>query len=45
MKSAAYGEESLRSAIALGDASRQDYYRRRLQRLNRDNPEHWGLRG
>lgn len=31
---------SLRSAIALGNASRRDYYRRRLQRLNRDNPEH-----
>ena len=31
---------SLRSAIALGDASRRDYYRRRLQRLNRGNARH-----
>ena len=31
---------SLRSAIALGDEARSDYYRRRLQRLDRDNPRH-----
>ena len=31
---------SLRSAIALGDEARRDYYRRRLQRLDRDNPRH-----
>ena len=31
---------SLRSAIALGDEARREFYAQRLERLNRDNPEH-----
>lgn len=34
---------SLRSAIALGDEARRDYYRRRLQNLDRDNQGTGGM--